>query len=307
MNISFIGLGKMGNQMVFRLMADGHELRVFDVDATAVQRVAGQGAIAARDRKDLIQRDEKTYVWLMIPANYVDQEIDRLLAILPAGSVIIDGGNSDFRLTLQRAKRCQAKQIELIDVGTSGGVLGMEKGFSMMVGGSETTVNDLTSVFKSLAQPNGWHYFGPTGTGHYIKMVHNGIEYGLMEAYAEGYRILQDGPIKDIDLAAVGKVWQNGSIIGSLLNDCAVQALSENPNMDGVDGFVAESGEARWTLEVAHEAAIETPVIQAAMDVRLASQSGTRNFATKLLAEMRNKFGGHAVNKVAPDKIQTNV
>jgi 6-phosphogluconate dehydrogenase len=298
MKLGFIGLGKMGGQMVTRLVAAGHNVVVTDLDTAAVAAAVAAGAEGAVDRAELVGKlGDPAIVWLMIPAQFVDTELEALLGLLPAGSIVIDGGNSDFRLTRQRAKLCQSRQIQLVDVGTSGGILGLEKGFSMMIGGDKAAVDTIEPIIEALAQPDGWHYFGESGSGHYIKMVHNAIEYGLMESYAEGYRMLKDGPYKQLDLAAAGAIWQHGSIIGSLLNDLAVQALRENPELDGIDGFVAESGEARWTLEAAAEANVAMPAVQAALDVRLASQTGQTNFATKLLAALRNKFGGHQINR----------
>jgi len=191
----------------------------------------------------------------------------------------------------------QAAGSEFVDVGTSGGIMGFENGFSMMVGGSESGFQALEPALTSLAKPHGsYHYFGPSGAGHYVKMVHNAIEYGMMESLAEGYRMLKEGAYEHLDLAAAGDVWQNGSIVNSSLNMLTTQALHENPELEGIEGSVAESGEARWTLEYAKENNIPLPAIQAAFDVRLASQAGERTFATKLLAAMRNKFGGHNLN-----------
>lgn len=296
MKIGFIGLGKMGGNMTIRLVADGHQVVAYDPNPLAVQEAEANGAVAASSREDLVGKLKKTIIWLMIPAQYVDSEVDALLDIIDAGSIIVDGGNSDFRLSKQRYERCQARGVSFIDVGTSGGILGLENGYSMMVGGDESDVQKLEPILTALAPPEGWHYFGESGSGHYVKMVHNAIEYGLMEAYAEGYHMLKDGPYKHIDLVAAGKVWSHGSIINSLLNDLTVKALEENPTLEGIDGYVSESGEARWTLEVAKQLHIELPVVEQAMQVRLDTQQGKVNFSTKLLAAMRNKFGGHAVN-----------
>lgn len=302
MKLGFIGLGKMGGQMVARLLNDHHEVVVTDLNASAVEMAIQLGAVAATDRAEMIvklQNDSQPMViWLMIPAALVDAEIDALLQQVSAGSIIIDGGNSDYRLTLQRAARCLQHQVQLIDVGTSGGVLGLKDGFSMMVGGELATVNSIDPIIKSLARLNGYRHFGPTGAGHFIKMVHNGIEYGLMQSYAEGYHVLKDNKdFPGLDLAAVAEVWQNGSIISSGLNEIVGKIMAANPELTGIDGFVAESGEAKWTLEIAKDLGIELPVVQAAMNVRLASQQGKTNFATKLLAAMRNVFGGHAINQ----------
>lgn len=297
MRIGFIGLGKMGGQMVARLKSAGHEVVAYDVDKEVLSIAAESGVETATDLHDLVGKLNPAIIWLMIPADYIDAELKALLEVLPPESIIIDGGNSDFRLTIKRAAACREKNVHFIDVGTSGGVLGLEKGFSMMVGGDTEAVGTIQPLIEALAQPDGWHHFGGNGSGHFIKMVHNAIEYGLMESYAEGYHLLQDGPFKDIDLAAAGKVWSRGSIIGSLLNDLTVEALEENPKLEDIAGYVAESGEAKWALETADFHQINMPAIKAALDVRLASQQGKTSFATKLLAAMRNKFGGHALNK----------
>jgi 6-phosphogluconate dehydrogenase len=235
----------------------------------------------------------------MLPADIVDAQVDEWLELLPANSIIIDGGNSNFRLTQKLNEAVKAKGCRLIDVGTSGGIWGYQNGFSMMVGGDDRAAFEaIEPALQTLAAPEGaYHYFGPSGSGHFVKMTHNAIEYGMMESLAEGYRVLKEGPYEGLDLAAAGEVWQHHSVITSWLNELSRDALRENPELDGVDGFVAENGEARWTLEVARERGIDTPSIQAAFDVRLNSQQGQINFATKLLAAMRNKFGGHNLNQ----------
>jgi 6-phosphogluconate dehydrogenase len=301
MKIGFIGLGKMGSQMVTRLLHDSHEVIVFDLNQAAAQQSAEQGAVIADSREDLITKLGATpIIWLMIPAQFVDQEITDLLKLLPSGSTLVDGGNSDFRLTRERATACQQSGVELVDVGTSGGILGLEHGFSMMVGGNETAFKAIEPVIASLAQPGGYRYLGPTGAGHYVKMIHNAIEYGIMEAYAEGYWLLSEGKdYSDLDLAAIADVWQHGSIIASNLNAVTNEIFKINPSLEGVEGYVTESGEARWTLDVAKAQGFNLPVVQAALDGRLASQQGHTNFGTKLLAAMRNAFGGHHINKDA--------
>jgi 6-phosphogluconate dehydrogenase len=217
--------------------------------------------------------------------------------LAPKGSIIIDGGNSDFRLTKKHAEAASAKGIAWVDIGTSGGVWGYQNGFSMMVGGDKAAYDAITAALDTLAAPRGGHqHFSTSGSGHYVKMVHNAIEYGMMESLAEGYRMLKEGPYTDIDLALAGDVWQQSSVVTSWLNDLTRQALHENPSLDGIEGVVAESGEARWTLETAKELGIPLPAIQTSFDVRLASQKGEVSFATKLLAAMRNKFGGHNID-----------
>jgi 6-phosphogluconate dehydrogenase len=243
-------------------------------------------------------KGEQIIIWIMVPGDVVDQELGEWLKTIPKGSILIDGGNSDFRLTKKRAELALNHGSILMDVGTSGGVWGYKNGFAMMVGGDTETFKKIEPILKTLSSPEGGYYhFGKSGSGHYVKMVHNAIEYGMMQSLAEGYRMLKEGPYEGLDLASAGEVWQHHSVITSWLNELSRDSLKENPELTGVDGFVAESGEARWALETAKELKIDTPAIQAAFDVRLASQKGIVNFSTKLLAAMRNAFGGHKVNK----------
>jgi 6-phosphogluconate dehydrogenase len=289
----------MGMQIAERLSLEGHTVIAHNRSPEPMETAAGFGAVTAATKHDVLHAfaGEQVIVWIMLPANIVETHIQEWLALLPQGSIIIDGGNSDFRETKKHAEIVHAAGCEFVDVGTSGGIMGFEHGFSMMVGGDEHAFTVLEPALTSLAKPHGsYHYFGASGSGHYVKMVHNAIEYGMMESFAEGYRMLKEGAYPNLDLAAAGNVWQRGSIVKSSLNELATQALHENPELEGIDGFVAESGEARWTLEHAKEIGIPLPAIQAAFDVRLASQQNDRTFATKLLAAMRNKFGGHDLN-----------
>jgi 6-phosphogluconate dehydrogenase len=297
MKIGFIGLGKMGGSMTKRLVSHGHEVVAYDPNEEARSAAEKSGVHAVSSRGKLLDELKEELLWLMIPSQFVDEELDELLKEVGEGAIIIDGGNSDFRLSQKRAERCKKNGVIFIDVGTSGGILGLEQGYSMMIGGDEASIKRLSPIFDALAPKDGWAWFGDNGSGHYVKMVHNAIEYGLMEAYAEGYRLLKEGSYKDIDLAKAGEVWQHGSIIQSLLNELSASALLENPTLNGIGGFVHESGEARWALEVAKEHQIDMPAIESAFAVRIASQNGETHFATKLLAAMRNKFGGHAINK----------
>jgi len=299
MKIGFIGLGKMGGPMVQRLLSGGHDVIVIDHHQENIDAATAKGAVVATNHSDMVSKlDSPIVIWLMIPAARVDDELTSLLELLPAGSIIIDGGNSDFRLTRARAARCLEKNVTLMDVGTSGGIMGLENGYCMMVGGDQATYATIEPLIQTLAQPGGYGYFGPAGAGHYVKMVHNAIEYGVMEAYAEGYMVLKEGKdYPDLDLGKAGQVWQHGSIISSKLNELATGILTTNANLDGIDGYVAESGEARWTLEIAEEQAIPMPVVQASFDRRIASTKGETSFATKLLAALRNGFGGHEINK----------
>ncbi len=300
MKIAVSGLGKMGMQIARKLAEDGHEVIAHNRSPESVNQAATYGATAAYTKDDVVKAfgTDQVILWIMLPADVVDAQVDEWLTLIPKGSIIIDGGNSDFRLTQKLNTVITAAGSYLIDVGTSGGVWGYQNGFSMMVGSDEqTAVATLEPGLKTLAAPEGaYFHFGPSGSGHFVKMTHNAVEYGMMESLAEGYRMLKDGPYKALDLAAAGDVWQHHSVITSWLNELSRDALRENPELDGIEGFVAESGEARWTLEAAETAGIPLPAIQAAFDVRLASQKGQVNFATKLLAAMRNAFGGHKIN-----------
>ncbi len=300
MKVAVAGLGRMGMQIARKLAEGGHDVIAHNRSREPIVAAAAYGARAAYTKEEVVQAfdGQPVVLWMMIPAEVFDAELAVWLPQLPKGSTIIDGGNSDFRKTRTRAATVQAAGMHLLDVGTSGGVWGYKNGFSMMAGGDTAVFANVEPVLQTLANPSGaYKYFGLSGSGHYVKMVHNAIEYGMMESLAEGYRMLKEGPYDALDLAAAGEVWQHGSVVASWLNELSRQALAENADMEGINGGVAESGEARWTLETAHEAGISLPAIQAAFDVRLASQKGEVSFATKLLAAMRNKFGGHAVNK----------
>ncbi len=300
MKIAITGLGRMGMQIAEKLVEGGHVVIAHNRHSDKVDTAAKFGATAAYDKEAVITgfKGDQVVLWLMIPAAVVEEELGTWLELMPKGSIIIDGGNTDYRLTQKHAQTVHAKGSLLVDVGTSGGILGLKDGFCMMAGGDDQAFDTIEPALQTLGKPNGgYHHFGPTGSGHYIKMVHNAIEYGMMESLAEGYRMLKEGPLKELDLAAAAHLWQTGSIITSGLNLLIAEALEENSNLSGVDGYVAESGEARWTLEAAKQLGIELPSIQAAYDVRLASQQGQVTFTTKLLAAMRNKFGGHDINK----------
>lgn len=301
MKIAVHGLGRMGMQIARKLAEADHTVIAHNRSLEPIAEAASYGAVAANTKQDVLNafQGDQVVLWLMLPADVVDEHLDEWLDMLPKDSIIVDGGNSDYRLTRERSKRVAAAGHQLLDCGTSGGVWGYQNGFSMMVGCDDTeAVRAVEPVFKTLALPEGaFFHFGPSGSGHFVKMTHNAIEYGMMESLAEGYRMLKEGPYDRINLAAAGDVWQHHSVVTSWLNELSQAALAENPELSGIEGFVAESGEARWTLETAQELNLPMPSIQAAFDVRLASQQGEINFATKLLAAMRNKFGGHELNK----------
>lgn len=300
MKIVIVGLGKMGSQIALRLQDHGHEVAGIEADPGMAKMAADKGLTVLPVRADVLRffDDSPVVLWLMIPAGVVTHELAEWLSLVPAGSTIIDGGNSDFRMTRDHAATAAKMNIHFVDVGTSGGIFGLEQGFCLMIGGEAAAVKPLEPLFKSLAEPRGaYQHFGPTGAGHYVKMVHNAIEYGMMESLAEGYHLLQAGPYEGLDLPHIAQLWQHGSIVESKLNGLVAVALKDSPTLADVDGYVAESGEARWALEVAHKEEVPMPAIQKAHDVRLASEAGDTNFATKLLAALRNRFGGHTVNR----------
>ena len=298
MELGMIGLGKMGGFMVERLVRGGHKVIGFDRDATAVQRVAEKGAGGADSLEKLIgQLKTPRAIWLMVPAGPpVDQTIDTLTPHLAPGDVIIDGGNSYYRDSMRRAAALKSKKLNFVDCGTSGGVWGLKEGYSMMIGGDADVVQRLAPIFQTLAPgaDQGWGRVGPAGAGHFVKMVHNGIEYGIMQAYAEGLDLLRHKKEFELDLLQVSKIWQFGSVIRSWLLDLTVDALSHNPDLEGIGAYVTDSGEGRWTAIEGIELGVPLPVITGALDVRFRSQD-TEPFANKLLAMMRHEFGGHAV------------
>lgn len=300
MKIAIAGLGRMGMQIARKLAENGHQVIAHNRSPEPVDKAGEYGAIKAYTKEDVVKafEGEQLVLWVMVPADVISSELDTWLTLVPKGSILIDGGNSKFLHTQANAEKVAAAGSTLLDCGTSGGVWGYENGFSMMIGGDATAFTTIEPIFQTLSQPSGaYQHFGPAGSGHYVKMVHNAVEYGMMESLAEGYRMLREGPYKNIDLASAGYVWQHGSVVVSWLNELTRQALVEDAELTGIDGYVAESGEARWTLEAAQELNIPLPAIQASFDVRLASQKGEVNYATKLLAAMRNKFGGHKINK----------
>lgn len=303
MELGMIGLGKMGGFMTERLVRGGHTVVGFDRDAIAIQRVVEKGAKGADSLEKLFgQLSVPRAIWLMVPAGApVDQTIDSLLPHLQPGDAIIDGGNSYYKDSVRRAASLAQKKINFVDSGTSGGVWGLSEGYSMMVGGDSDVVKRLAPIFQTLAPgpDKGWGRVGPAGAGHFVKMVHNGIEYGIMEAYAEGLDLLRHKKEFNLDLLQVSKIWQFGSVIRSWLLDLTVDALSKNPKLEGIGAYVTDSGEGRWTVTEGVDLGVALPVISSALDMRFRSQD-PEPFANKLLAMMRHEFGGHAV-KTAKD------
>ena len=300
MDIAMVGLGRMGANMTERLLDGGHKVIAFDRDSAAVERVRKLGASAADSLASLAQQlAAPRAVWLMVPAgDPVDQTIEALTSHLAAGDAIIDGGNSNYKDTLRRAGKLAASGVHFVDSGTSGGIWGLKEGYSLMIGGEQAVVERLRPVFETLApaRDRGWGHVGPPGAGHFVKMIHNGIEYGLMEAYAEGFAILARKKEFDLDLHQVSEIWRYGSVVRSWLLDLAADALSKNPQLDGIAPHVADSGEGRWTVTEAVDLDVSAPVITLALLERLRSRESD-SFADKLLAALRNEFGGHAVEK----------
>lgn len=301
MKIAISGLGRMGMQIARKLAESGdHEVLAHNRSPEPIEEAVSYGATGMHSKEEVIKAfgDEQVVLWLMLPDSIVDAQVDEWLLLLPKGSIIIDGGNSNFKMTQVLNEKVTAAGMHLVDIGVSGGVWGYQNGFCMMAGGgTDGTFQTLEPALKTLSLPEGaYHHFGESGSGHFVKMTHNAIEYGMMQALAEGYHILKEGPYKNLDLAEAGEVWQHHSVITSWLNELARDSVKESPELDGITGYVAENGEARYTLETAKEFGIKMPVTQASLDVRHASQKGEVTFATKLLAAIRNKFGGHNLN-----------
>lgn len=300
MKIAIAGLGRMGAQIARKLHEGGHTVIAHNRSSGKVDEMKNLGMRSAYTKEEVVSEfgSDRVIIWIMVPSDVVDSELDIWLKITPRGSILIDGGNSKWSDTQRRAKKVAEYGSILLDIGTSGGVWGYQNGFSMMCGGDSNSFEIIKPVLETLKDPSGMYaHFGESGSGHYVKMVHNAIEYGMMESLAEGYMLLKEGPYKNLDLYKAGEVWQHHSVITSWLNELTRDIMKDNPNQDRVSGSVAESGEARWALEVAKDFNIETKAIQVSFDVRLDSQKGKVNFATKLLCSMRNAFGGHKINE----------
>jgi 6-phosphogluconate dehydrogenase len=299
MQLAMIGLGKMGGNMTERLMRDGHALVAFDRDAATVTKYQGLGASPAKDLADIVrQLAAPRVVWIMVPSgDPTDATIDALAAILSPGDMIIDGGNSNFHDTMARAERLSAKGMHLIDSGTSGGIWGLANGYCLMVGGADDAVKHCEPIFLSLAQEGGYAHVGPAGSGHYVKMVHNGIEYALLQSYAEGYEILgASKKFPSLDLHKISELWQHGSVVRSWLNELAVSAFEKDPKLSKLKGYVADSGEGRWTVAEAIDVDVPAPVITLSLLMRFRSRQED-SFGAKVIAALRNEFGGHAVKE----------
>jgi len=324
MQLGMIGLGRMGGNIVRRLMKNGHTAVVYDKDAKAVAGLAGEGATGASTLEDFVEKLEKPRTaWVMLPAGKITEAtIEALAKLMQPGDVIIDGGNTFWQDDVRRGAALKAKGLHYLDVGTSGGVWGIERGYCMMIGGDKTVVDRLDPIFKTLAPgigdiprtsgresrdprvEQGYIHAGPSGAGHFVKMIHNGIEYGLMQAYAEGFDILKNANIEtlppehrfDLDIADIAEVWRRGSVIPSWLLDLTSSALAENQTLDNYSGYVEDSGEGRWTVNAAIDEAVPAEVLTAALYARFRSRE-KESFSDKLLSAMRNKFGGHVEPK----------
>jgi 6-phosphogluconate dehydrogenase len=300
MELGMVGLGKMGANMTRRLLQGGHRMVVSDLSEEAVAATVADGAVGANSLDDLPNLlSEPRAVWIMAPAGDATENIIAALSgILSPGDMIIDGGNSNYKDSMRRAAALQKQDIAFVDVGVSGGVWGLEQGYSLMVGGDDEPVNRLRPILEALAPSadSGWGHVGPSGSGHFVKMVHNGIEYGLMQAYAEGFELMSHKEELGLDLAQIAEIWRHGSVVRSWLLDLTAKALDENPTLEGIAAWVPDSGEGRWTAIEAIELNCAIPVITLALQRRFRSREAAP-FGDKLLAAMRNQFGGHAVKK----------
>jgi 6-phosphogluconate dehydrogenase len=297
--MAMIGLGRMGGNMVERLMRKGHQTVVFDRSSDVVAKYQKMGSTPAKDLAEVVSKlSAPRVVWIMVPAgDPVDQTIESLVPNLSRGDIIIDGGNSNFHDTMRRAASLTKHGIEFVDCGTSGGIWGLENGYCLMVGGTEKAVKQCEPIFLALAPEDGYAHVGPSGSGHYVKMVHNGIEYALLQGYAEGYEILhasKDFP--KLDLHQIAEVWQHGSVVRSWLNELAASAFSRDAELSDLKGFVADSGEGRWTVQEAIDTDTPAPVITLSLLMRFRSRQPD-TFSGKVIAALRNEFGGHAVKK----------
>jgi 6-phosphogluconate dehydrogenase len=301
MQIGFVGLGRMGGNMVHRIERDSdHDVVAFDFSEEAVSEAASHGAAGAGSLEDLVSKlDAPRAIWIMVPAGEPTQQtIDKLLDLLDEGDLIVDGGNSKWTESRARAQTCRERGIEFVDVGTSGGVWGLEVGYCMMVGGSEEAVGRLAPILDVLAPPDGWGHMGDSGAGHYVKMVHNGVEYGLMQAYAEGFELMHKSDY-GLDLKSIAHLWNQGSVVRSWLCELAERAFeAEGNDLERLEGYVDDSGEGRWTIEDAIDKDVPNPVITAALYARFYSR-GNGDYTARMLAALRNQFGGHAVKSAS--------
>jgi 6-phosphogluconate dehydrogenase len=300
MELGLIGLGKMGGNMAERLHQGGHKVVGFDFSADAVKRLTEDGSVGVNSLEDLVKNlAAPRAIWLMVPAgDPVDQTIAKLKPLMQKGDIFIDGGNSNYKDSQRRYAELKGEGFNFVDVGTSGGVWGLKEGYSMMIGGDENVVESLRPIFETLApgKDQGWGRTGPAGAGHFVKMVHNGIEYGMMESYAEGFSIMGAKEAMKLDLAQIAEIWRYGSVVRSWLLDLSADALKRNPTLEGLEPYVVDSGEGRWTVAEAIDLNVSAPIITESLIRRIRSRE-QNNFTDRMLAIMRNEFGGHAVKK----------
>jgi 6-phosphogluconate dehydrogenase len=300
MQLGLIGLGKMGGSMAERLRLGGHRVVGFDSSAEAVARLTATGNAGVSSLEDLARNLKgRRAIWIMVPqGDPVDQTIAKLEPLLNPGDILIDGGNSNYKDSMRRYKEVTAKGLQFVDVGTSGGVWGLKEGYSMMIGGDKEPVEYLRPIFETLAPAadKGWGHVGPGGAGHFVKMIHNGIEYGMMQAYAEGFTILEQKKEMALNLPQIAEIWRYGSVVRSWLLDLIADAVGRNPTLKGLEAFVEDSGEGRWTVMEAIDLNVSAPVITESLMRRIRSRE-VNNFTDRMLAILRSEFGGHAVKK----------
>jgi len=300
MELGLIGLGKMGGNMAERLRRGGHKVVGFDFSADAVKRLTDSGSVGVNSLEDLVKNlSAPRAIWIMVPAgDPVDETIAKLKTLVQKGDIFIDGGNSNYKDSQRRYAQLQAEGYKFVDVGTSGGIWGLQEGYSMMVGGDADVVDHLRPILETLAPApdKGWGRTGGAGAGHFVKMVHNGIEYGLMQAYAEGFSVMKQKKSMNLDLAQITEIWRFGSVVRSWLLDLSADALKKNPQLEGLEPYVPDSGEGRWTVMEAIDLNVSAPVITESLIRRIRSREDD-NFTDRMLAVMRNEFGGHAVKK----------
>ncbi len=297
MELGMIGLGRMGANMTERLVLGGHRVITYDRSVEAIQRVVDKGAVGAHSLADFVKRlRPPRAIWLMVPSgDPVDQIIEQLLPHLAMGDIIIDGGNSNYKDSIRRAGRLKPQGFHFVDAGTSGGIWGLKVGYCMMVGGEKEIVGRLEPIFKTLAPKDGYLHVGPSGAGHFVKMIHNGIEYGMLQAYGEGFELLKASEF-DLDLGKISHLWNQGSVVRSWLLELGESAFAKDPKLDSIKGYVEDSGEGRWMVEEAIDKNVPAPVLMLSLFARFASRQED-SFSAKFIAALRNEFGGHAVKK----------
>jgi 6-phosphogluconate dehydrogenase len=302
MDIGMVGLGRMGANMTQRLLNGGHRVVVADLNADAVKRSGAAGAVAAGSAADLVTKlSPRRAVWIMVPSGSpTESTIGELAKHLDAGDIVVDGGNSNYHDSMRRAAELRARRIEFVDAGTSGGIWGLKEGFCLMVGGSDDAYRHIEPALKTLAPAGGYAHVGPSGAGHFVKMVHNGIEYGLMAAYGEGFELLA-GSRFELDLHAVAELWNQGSVVRSWLLELVARAFERDPRLEHVRGYVEDSGEGRWTVQEALDQDVPLPIITLSLMRRFASRQES-SFSAKVQAALRNEFGGHAVRAEEPPR-----